>query len=140
MPCHALHCCLQVATLSRDLAPAPFCQYPDVVVCAVSAPPVCSVCPVQLSGGERSYTTVAFTLALGGQTEMPFRAMVRLPWLTGSSAGCCFVCCELAGGLDGWLGWPVEPELTPGLWCPYASPRPPCPVLHCPVPPLPPAG
>lgn len=30
----------------------------------------------QLSGGERSYTTVAFTLALGGQTEMPFRAMV----------------------------------------------------------------
>ena len=29
----------------------------------------------QLSGGERSYTTVAFTLALGGQTEMPFRAM-----------------------------------------------------------------
>ena len=32
---------------------------------------------VQLSGGERSYTTVAFTLALGGQTEMPFRAMVR---------------------------------------------------------------
>ncbi|KAI3430279.1 hypothetical protein D9Q98_004875 [Chlorella vulgaris] len=29
----------------------------------------------QLSGGERSYTTVAFTLALGGHTEMPFRAM-----------------------------------------------------------------
>ncbi|PRW20506.1 structural maintenance of chromosomes 6B isoform A [Chlorella sorokiniana] len=29
----------------------------------------------QLSGGERSYTTVAFTLALGGQTDMPFRAM-----------------------------------------------------------------
>ncbi|KAL4424708.1 hypothetical protein ABPG77_000051 [Micractinium sp. CCAP 211/92] len=29
----------------------------------------------QLSGGERSYTTVAFTLALGAQTEMPFRAM-----------------------------------------------------------------
>jgi hypothetical protein len=33
-----------------------------------------SLCP-QLSGGERSYTTVAFTLALGGQTDMPFRAM-----------------------------------------------------------------
>lgn len=31
--------------------------------------------PLQLSGGERSYTTVAFTLALGGQTDMPFRAM-----------------------------------------------------------------
>ena len=29
----------------------------------------------QLSGGERSFTTVAFTLALGGQTDMPFRAM-----------------------------------------------------------------
>jgi len=29
----------------------------------------------QLSGGERSYTTVAFTLALGSTTEMPFRAM-----------------------------------------------------------------
>ncbi|KAL4422537.1 hypothetical protein ABPG75_008734 [Micractinium tetrahymenae] len=29
----------------------------------------------QLSGGERSYTTVAFTLALGAFTEMPFRAM-----------------------------------------------------------------
>jgi chromosome segregation ATPase len=29
----------------------------------------------QLSGGERSYTTVAFTLALGGETSMPFRAM-----------------------------------------------------------------
>lgn len=29
----------------------------------------------QLSGGERSYTTVAFALALGGQTDMPFRAM-----------------------------------------------------------------
>jgi chromosome segregation ATPase len=29
----------------------------------------------QLSGGERSYTTVAFTLALGSTTEMPFRAL-----------------------------------------------------------------
>jgi structural maintenance of chromosomes protein 6 len=29
----------------------------------------------QLSGGERSFTTVAFTLALGGETSMPFRAM-----------------------------------------------------------------
>ena len=29
----------------------------------------------QLSGGERSYTTVAFSLALGSTTEMPFRAM-----------------------------------------------------------------
>lgn len=29
----------------------------------------------QLSGGERSYTTVAFALALGGETSMPFRAM-----------------------------------------------------------------
>lgn len=29
----------------------------------------------QLSGGERSFTTVAFTLALGAETEMPFRAM-----------------------------------------------------------------
>ena len=29
----------------------------------------------QLSGGERSYTTVAFTLALGSTTEMPVRAM-----------------------------------------------------------------
>jgi len=29
----------------------------------------------QLSGGERSFTTVAFTLALGSETDMPFRAM-----------------------------------------------------------------
>jgi len=29
----------------------------------------------QLSGGERSFATVAFALALGGETEMPFRAM-----------------------------------------------------------------
>jgi len=29
----------------------------------------------QLSGGERSFTTVAFTLALGAETDMPFRAM-----------------------------------------------------------------
>jgi hypothetical protein len=29
----------------------------------------------QLSGGERSFTTVAFTLALGAETYMPFRAM-----------------------------------------------------------------
>lgn len=28
-----------------------------------------------LSGGERSFTTVAFTLALGAETDMPFRAM-----------------------------------------------------------------
>ena len=27
----------------------------------------------QLSGGERSFATVAFTLALGGSTDMPFR-------------------------------------------------------------------
>lgn len=47
---------------------------------ATPQPPLpCLPCPAlpspQLSGGERSYTTVAFTLALGGQTEMPFRAM-----------------------------------------------------------------
>ena len=29
----------------------------------------------QLSGGERSFATVAFALALGGETDMPFRAM-----------------------------------------------------------------
>jgi chromosome segregation ATPase len=29
----------------------------------------------QLSGGERSFATVAFALALGGETEAPFRAM-----------------------------------------------------------------
>lgn len=34
-----------------------------------------SLLVTQLSGGERSYTTVAFTLALGAMTEMPFRAM-----------------------------------------------------------------
>ena len=73
---------------------------------------MCLLRPVQLSGGERSYTTVAFTLALGGQTEMPFRAMVRLPWLAGSSAGCCFVFglrpAWLAARLAGWMfSWPM---------------------------------
>jgi len=29
----------------------------------------------QLSGGERSFATVAFALALGGETDTPFRAM-----------------------------------------------------------------
>jgi DNA repair ATPase RecN len=42
---------------------------------------------VQLSGGERSYTTVAFTLALGGHTEMPFRAMDEF---------------DVVGGVAGW--------------------------------------
>lgn len=39
----------------------------------------------QLSGGERSFTTVAFTLALGALTDMPFRVRCAccLCWLWG---------------------------------------------------------
>lgn len=51
---------------------------------------------VQLSGGERSYTTVAFTLALGGHTEMPFRAMDEFDVVGG-------VGCLAVGLLVGWL-------------------------------------
>jgi chromosome segregation ATPase len=34
-----------------------------------------ATCDVCFSGGERSFTTVAFILALGKWTESPFRAM-----------------------------------------------------------------
>jgi hypothetical protein len=58
----------------------------------------------QLSGGERSYTTVAFTLALGGHTEMPFRAMDEFDVVGGVCVGvwvCGCVCVWVWGGGGG---------------------------------------
>lgn len=85
------------------LALPPACRFPPAAA-ACPASPAASRIPawmpiattanllcrhprVQLSGGERSYTTVAFTLALGGHTEMPFRAMDEFDVVGGPWAG-----------------------------------------------------
>jgi hypothetical protein len=73
----------QAGWAGRDATARPAC--PPALLCSalLPEPPPLSGAPAAVrpcpSGGERSFTTVCFTLAMGDQTEMPFRCAHAAP-------------------------------------------------------------